>query len=61
MLFLDAADVISLDLKWVLRDKQQKKKSPKIQMFACINIMNVDNPAPFIVAPLYVHLMAAPC
>lgn len=30
-------------------------------MFACINIMNVDNPAPFIVAPLYVHLMAAPC
>lgn len=25
LLFLDAADVISVDLKWVLRDKKKKK------------------------------------
>lgn len=38
-----------------------KIKAPKLKMFACIKMMNADNPAAFIGAPVRVLLVAVFC
>lgn len=45
----------------MMRDKKKKTKAPKLKTFACIRMMNADNPVSFIGTPLYVLPVAVFC